>query len=320
MPANSFVPGWRPIPNNLVGVDQHPTDPKGPLLHAMLRITCNPTSARQNMGEDPNFSREMFEQLQMALTIQMGLNGPQQIKRRALHNVLTSKAARGDMRQVLQSRAEIYGDELDPNWFKQKGDLGGKTSLLKEKNQARCQLAGAPLLVAQVGDLEFRKRMMTGDINAIKGLHLGSQMTVAELLKTLGKLPPLSFISLCNKELGSFVRDHLLQHGEDLDFVQDVLSATGGNLELNPILNSVLAGFSRRKTYGRFKCGQLNLDFDRLRYANTITPKDSDLLAKEVTQNQKVTPSSSAGKGICKFFQQPMGCRFGSTASFHTGA
>ena len=51
----------------------------------------------------------------MALTVQMGLNGPQQVKERALHNVLTSKAARGDMRQVLQSRAEIYGDELDPN-------------------------------------------------------------------------------------------------------------------------------------------------------------------------------------------------------------
>ena len=217
------------------------------------------------------------------------------------------------MRQVLQSRAEIYGDELDPNWFKQKVDLGGKTSLLKEKNQARCQLAGAPLLGAQVGELEFRKRMMTGDINAIKSLHLGSQMTAAELLKTLGKLPPLSLISLCNKELGIFVRDHLLQHGDDLDFVRDVLSATGGNMELNPMLNGALPGFSRRKTHGRFKCGQLNLDFDRLRFTNTITPKDSDLQAKEVTQNQT---SSSAGKGLCKFFQKPMGCRFGLTCKF----
>ena len=74
------------------------------------------------------------------------------------------------MRQVLRSRAELCGDELDPNWFKQKVDLGRKTSLLKEKNQARCQLASAPLLVVQVGEIEFRKRMMTGDNNAIKGL------------------------------------------------------------------------------------------------------------------------------------------------------
>ena len=157
---------------------------------------------------------------------------------------------------------------------------------------------------------------MTGDNNAVRGIHLGSQMTVAELLKVLGKLPPLALISLCNKELGNYVKEHLLQHGADLDFVQDVLSATGGNLELNPILNSVLAGFSRRKTYGRFKCGQLNLDFDRLRYANTITPKDSDLHAKEVTQNKQSDAVSSPGKGVCKFFQQTAGCRFGITCKF----
>ena len=56
----------------------------------------------------------MFEQLQLALTVQLGLNGPQQVKERALHNVLTSESARGDIRQILQSRAELYGDELEP--------------------------------------------------------------------------------------------------------------------------------------------------------------------------------------------------------------
>ena len=67
------------------------------------------------MGQGQINNRELFDQLQMALTIKMGLNGPQQVKERALRNILTSKSARGDMRQVLQSRAEIYGDELDPN-------------------------------------------------------------------------------------------------------------------------------------------------------------------------------------------------------------
>lgn len=106
---------WGASQYNGAGAWQYPTGPRGPLAQAMSQITCNPTSARQGMGENAIFNREMFEQLQMALTIQMGLNGPQQVKERALHNVLTSKAARGDMRQVLQSRAEIYGDELDPN-------------------------------------------------------------------------------------------------------------------------------------------------------------------------------------------------------------
>ena len=51
----------------------------------------------------------------MALAVNLGLKGPQAVKERALHNVLTSKTARGDVKQILQSRAEIYGDGLDPN-------------------------------------------------------------------------------------------------------------------------------------------------------------------------------------------------------------
>ena len=82
---------------------------------------------------------------------------------------------------------------------------------------------------------------------------------MAELLKILGKIPPLSLLSLCNPEVGKYVAEHLLQHSDDLDFVQDVLKTTAGSKELNPILHSVLAGFGRRRRYGRFKNGQLNL-------------------------------------------------------------
>ena len=94
------------------GYSQGPSDAFG---QAMSQITSNPTSARQGIGGDQNiFNRELFEQLQMALTIQMGLNGPQQVQEHALHNVCTSRSARGDIKQVLQSRAGIYGEELDP--------------------------------------------------------------------------------------------------------------------------------------------------------------------------------------------------------------
>ena len=68
----------------------------------------------------------------------------------------------------------------------------------------------------------------------------------------------------------------MIQPADDLDFTQDVLTATGGNVEINPTLNAVLAGFARRKRSGRFKDGQLNLEFDRLRYASTVSPKDGD--------------------------------------------
>ena len=169
----------------------------------MARITTNPTTANQGMGNHQViFNRDLFEQLQMALSIQMGLNGSQQ-EEHALHNVLNSPSARGDMNQVLQSRAEIYGDGLDPNWFKQRVDLGGKTPTLKQKNQARSQLAGAPLLVAQLGALELRTKMLEGSHGELQNYRLGSQTTVAEVLKVLGKMPPLTVLKLCNPKFGN---------------------------------------------------------------------------------------------------------------------
>ena len=94
----------------------NPTLQRGPLAQAMSQISCNPSSAAQGSGFDPNdLNKKLFEQLQLALAVKMGLNGPQQVKERALHNVLTSKSARGDVKQILQSHAEIYRDMLDPN-------------------------------------------------------------------------------------------------------------------------------------------------------------------------------------------------------------
>ena len=49
-----------------------------------------------------------------------------------MHDVLTSPAAREEMKQILQSRMGIYGDEVDPKWFLQKMGLGGKASILPE--------------------------------------------------------------------------------------------------------------------------------------------------------------------------------------------
>ena len=67
-----------------------------------------------NSGMGSRASQQMFEQLQMALAIKMGLDGPQLVKQRALQNLLTSETARGDIRQIVRSRAELYGDLLDP--------------------------------------------------------------------------------------------------------------------------------------------------------------------------------------------------------------
>ena len=94
----------------------NPTDSQGEFARAMSQITCDPSAGSQGRVLSENkLNQKLFNQIQLALAVKMGLNGPQQVKEQALQNVLTSKSARGDMKQILQSRAEIYGDGLDPN-------------------------------------------------------------------------------------------------------------------------------------------------------------------------------------------------------------
>ena len=51
------------------GQFQYPTNPTGPFARAMSQVTCNPTTANQGTVAEQNlFGRELFEQLQMALT------------------------------------------------------------------------------------------------------------------------------------------------------------------------------------------------------------------------------------------------------------
>ena len=99
-----------------------------------------------------------------------------------------SKAVRADIRQVLRSRAEIYGDELDPKWFKSMSDLGTRAKSLREKNPSPTR--GAPILLAQLVVLNFRKKMLRGKSEVSQNLKLCTVMALAEVLKTLSKAPP----------------------------------------------------------------------------------------------------------------------------------
>ena len=128
-------------------------------------------------------------------------------------------------------------------------------------------LAGAPLLVAQLGALELRKWLMTGKSEVLKDLKLGTVMSIAAILKKFSQLPPITLLQLCYGGQEFKIADHLLQHSEDLDFVQDTLTATGNWAQLNPVMNSVLAGFNRRRRFNRFKYGNRTLDFDRIHFA-----------------------------------------------------
>ena len=121
----------------------------------------------------------------------------------------------------------------------------------------------------------------------LQTLRLGTHLSVAEMIKKMGQAPPLAVLRLCYDQKNFDVSDQLLQHADDLDFVQDTLSTTGNSMQLNPVLNGVLAGFNRRRRHNRFKFGDRTLEFDRLRFAETASELDSDLYATEVGTNKR---------------------------------
>ena len=53
-------------------------------------------------------------------------------------------------------------------------------------------LAGAPLMVAQLGALELRKKMLEGDTQILRQLNLTTPAIVLQVLKWLQKAPPFS--------------------------------------------------------------------------------------------------------------------------------
>ena len=79
--------------------------------------------------------------------------------------------------------------------------------------------------------------MMEGDHQVLSHMKLGSQVTVAEFLKEMSRAPPLAILQLCHGNKGYYISEHLLQHADDLDFVQDTLITSWSSLELNPILH-----------------------------------------------------------------------------------
>ena len=291
-----------------------PTERHGEFARNMSRISNNLTAAASGSNVYQTFLRNnLAEQLQLALAVQLGLNGPQLIKQHALLNVLTSKSARGDLQQVLQSRAEIYGDLLDPKWFGPAVDLASKTKDMVQSTKARSMLIGAPLLVAQLNALELRKRMMSGNIDALHQTRLGATMTVAQMLKILSDAPPLAVLTLINKKFGNWVSNNLLQQSNDLDFVQNVITAIGNYAEINPTMHAVLQGFNRRRHVGRFKVGSQDIEMDRLRFSHKASGKDSDVKQERTS---KTTKSGGGSSPMCHFFQRQQGCRMTTRCKF----
>jgi len=212
--------------------------------------------------------------------------------------------AETDLEEVLRERAKIYGKHLDPSWFSHGSDLGGKLKGRNERNLARSMLVGAPLMVAQKGAQTLRKKMIEGDSQILQNLQMDTPTTLGQVLDKLKAAPPLRILNLCNKETGAFVTKNLLQHSEDLDYVQDVLNVVGSHSELTPTLHAVLAGFNRRRTSGSFKQGHKSIVMDRLRFSHLASPNDNDGGIRSSMKKRVRTTVSR----VCRYYQQTQGC------------
>ena len=80
----------------------------------MSAIACGPSSGAKGMVESP-ISNTFSEQVSQALAIKLNLKTNQQANERALSQLLKSKSRSGELKQVLQARAAIYEDVLDPS-------------------------------------------------------------------------------------------------------------------------------------------------------------------------------------------------------------
>ena len=99
---------------------------------------CQKTPAVLTCTDNKPGSDTDWSQLQRELAVKMNLSGSQ-LKQRPLAAILASNPGRSVLKKVLQCRAEIYGDSLDPKMFIKNSDLGGKTRTIIGRNRpGRC--------------------------------------------------------------------------------------------------------------------------------------------------------------------------------------
>ena len=103
-------------------------------------------------------------------------------------------------------------------------------------------LVGAPLFSAQLGAHTIRKLLSSGD-DAIT-FNLATVGTAGQFIKTLGKMSPLNVLRLINKSNEEALTAGLLQHADDLDYIQNLLSVIDSEPGVNPAMNAVSDAFS----------------------------------------------------------------------------
>ena len=185
--------------------------------------------------------------------------------------------------------------------------MSGKLQTLEKRRLARSMLAGAPLFPTQLGAYKIRKLLSSGD--DLISFDLAAVGTAGQSIKTLGKITTLNVLRIINKTNEEALTAGLLQHADDLDYVQNLLSLIGAEPGVNPAMNAVLDAFSRRHFSGRFKTGNQNVKLDALLNSGSKVPTDDDEAVGRKTQKGEQRQSNAVSQKPC-FLYQNSNCSF----------
>ena len=94
--------------------------------------------------------------------------------------------------------------------------------------------------------------------------------------------------------------ERLLRHGDDLDFMQSLITSLGNRSELNPSLNAVHTAYTRRRFTGRFKNQSQSIEMDTLLHQDTKGTNDDDKMILQTERQKKTAP----GARLCILFQK----------------
>ena len=115
-------------------------------------------------------------------------------------------------------------------------------------------------------------------------------------------------MELISKERKEQVTEKLLQHADDLDYLQNLVTSLGREPGLNPLMNAVEEAYARRRFTGRFKTTGQSVRLDIMLHKSTRGTADDDesAAAREKNRQPSLRLCYKFQRGECRW----PGCTF----------
>ena len=88
--------------------------------------------------------------------------------------------------------------------------------------------------------------MTEGDRKILADIKPTAYGTATQFLKALSKAPPLQILEITNHQKYKEVLEGILQHEDDLDYLQTLITSSNNEPALNPTMNALNEAFTRR--------------------------------------------------------------------------